>query len=119
MKTVRGIMRATVTREVEGTADDTAAARATAIASIDMDSYPLIQTGTVTAVGGQITVHAVTCATATRDHAATGPTHDAAMQAFRSPVPNGWQAVLARTIDYAPRQARRPLPSPVMRPRTT
>lgn len=43
--------------------------------------------------------HDVARAAATRDREAIGQNHAAAMQAFRAPVPDGWQAHYARTVE--------------------
>ncbi|MEN0104022.1 MAG: hypothetical protein AAGC90_13960 [Curtobacterium sp.] len=64
-----------------------------------MDGYELVQAGTTSITGGQITIHAIARAVATCDHEATGQNRDASMQAFRQPVPDGWQVQYARTVD--------------------
>uniref|UniRef100_A0A942SYE4 Uncharacterized protein n=1 Tax=Neobacillus citreus TaxID=2833578 RepID=A0A942SYE4_9BACI len=93
MTTLRGTLRSTETRESEGSGDTIGDARAAAIAALDLDGFELLQINTVTSKAtGESTVKAVARSTALRPHEATGPTYDAALEAYRSSVPDGWQA---------------------------
>ncbi len=99
MSTVRGRLRSTATQTAEGHADDQATARAEALAGLDLTAYELQQANTVTAkASGDITIRAVARSRETRDHEASGSNYDAAMQAFRNSVPDGW-SVLYVTAD--------------------
>ncbi|WP_144763001.1 hypothetical protein [Curtobacterium sp. 9128] len=99
MATVRGTLRSTETRESEGSGDTIGDARIAATAALDLDGFELLQVTTVTSKAtGESTVRAVARSTATREHEATGPTYEAALQAFRASIPEGWQAQYAHEV---------------------
>ncbi len=93
MTTLRGTLRSTETREAEGSGATIGEAREAAIAALDLDGFQLLQVNTVTSKAtGESTVRAIARSTALRPHEATGPSYDAALAAYRSTVPEGWQA---------------------------
>jgi hypothetical protein len=98
--TVRGTIRSTERQESEGSGHDIPSARDAAIAGLDLDHLQLRQANTVTSKAtGETTTLAVAQATELRDHEATGPTYEAALEAFRSSIPEGWQAQYFVVID--------------------
>jgi hypothetical protein len=91
--TLRGTLRSTELREAEGSGDTIGEARDAAIAALDLDGFQLLQVNTVTSKAtGESTVKAVARSTELRPHEATGASYDAALAAYRSTVPEGWQA---------------------------
>ncbi|MGN8050573.1 hypothetical protein ACTJKO_12875 [Curtobacterium sp. 22159] len=99
MTTLRGELRSTATQEAEGSGDNIEEARAAAIAALDLDGFELQQVNAVTSKAtGETTVRAVARARDLKPHEATGRTYDEALQAFRSSIPEGWQAQNMREV---------------------
>jgi hypothetical protein len=91
--TLRGTIRSTETREAEGSGDTIGEARAAATGALDLDGFQLLQVITVASKAtGESTVRATARSTSTRTHEASAPTYSAALAAFHSTVPDGWQA---------------------------
>jgi hypothetical protein len=91
--TLRGTIRSTETREAEGSGDKIGEARAAATGALDLDGFQLLQVITVESKAtGESFVRATARSTSTRTHEASGPTYSAALAAFHSSVPDGWQA---------------------------
>jgi hypothetical protein len=85
--TVRGTLRSTEIRELEGSAPDTSTARAAALEQLDLTTFELHQANTVAgSPGGQTTVRAITRSRATRSHEASGPNYAAARQETQAAV---------------------------------
>ncbi|MCS5524765.1 hypothetical protein NY551_18680 [Curtobacterium flaccumfaciens pv. oortii] len=91
MTTVRGVLRSTETVTADGHADDQAAARARAVASLDLSRYELVQASTLSSTAsGDITIRAVARSTSTQPHEATGRDYATAIDAYRASIPEGW-----------------------------
>ncbi|WIE81029.1 hypothetical protein [Curtobacterium sp. MCSS17_016] len=100
MTTVRGRIRSTATQTAEGHADDPQTARAEALAGLDLTTNELLQANTVTAkASGDITIRATARSRDTRDHEASGANYAAAMNAFRSSVPDGFSILYITAAD--------------------
>ena len=99
MTTVRGTIRSTNTITADGHADDQSAARANAIAGLELTGYDVVQTNTLASTAaGNITVRAVARSTDIRPHEASGPNYDAALATYLQSVPDGWIS-LGITVD--------------------
>jgi hypothetical protein len=91
--TLRGTIRSTETREADGSGDTIGEARAAATGALDLDGFQLLQVVTVESKAtGESTVRATARSTSTQTHEASGPNYPAALGAFHSSVPDGWQA---------------------------
>jgi hypothetical protein len=100
MTTVRGRIRSTATQTAEGHGDEPQTARAEALAGLDLSTHELLQANTVTAkASGDITISATARSRATRDHEASGPNYAAALNAFRSSVPDGYSILYVTATD--------------------
>jgi hypothetical protein len=91
--TLRGTIRSTETREAEGSGDTIGDARAVATEALDLEGFQLLQVITVESKAtGESTVRATARSTSAQTHEASGPNYPAALAAFHSSVPDGWQA---------------------------
>ena len=100
MTTVRGTLRSTETVESEASASTVSDARAAAVTGVDLVNNDLLQLNTVASKAtGESTVRAIARSRATRQHKASGPTYEAAAQAFRDTVPDGWQVLSIVSTD--------------------
>ena len=100
MTTVRGTLRSTETVESEASASTVSDARAAAVAGLDLVNNDLLQLNTVASKAtGESTVRAIARSRATRSHEASGPNYEAAAQAFRDSVPEGWQVLSITATD--------------------
>ncbi|MCE0459404.1 hypothetical protein [Curtobacterium flaccumfaciens] len=100
MTTVRGTLRSTETQESEASGPDIGTAREAALAALDLVAFELQQANTVNSKAtGESTIRAVARSRATRAREASGPTYEAALQAFRASAPDGWQVQSVRAAD--------------------
>lgn len=89
---MNGTLRSTEMQESEASGPDTGTARGAALAALDLTAFELQQANTATSKAtGETTIRAVARSRETRPHEASGPTYDAALQAFHASVPDGWQ----------------------------
>ena len=94
-----GTLRATETQESEGSGDNISEARQAAIAALNLEGFELQQANTVTSKAtGETTIKARARSTATKLHAASGANYSAALHAYLTSIPNGWQSQNLREV---------------------
>ncbi|MBT1674537.1 hypothetical protein [Curtobacterium flaccumfaciens] len=99
MTKVLGTLRSTDTQESEGSGDNISDARQAATAALNLDGFELQQANTVTSKAtGETTIKTRARSTATKPHEAIGANYDAALQAYLTSVPKGWQSQNLREI---------------------
>lgn len=94
-----GTLRATETQESEGSGDNISEARQAAIAALNLEGFELQQANTVTSKAtGETTIKARARSAATKPHAASGANYSAALHAYLTSIPAGWQSQNLREV---------------------